>query len=362
MDDANTQSPQPEVSPDSASAAPAAEFAAPEPGAAATQAATEAQPPDPSTIEPPRPAKPIPTLGNTLLFFVLAIAVTTAVGLATIALGMMLPPFHEDMRSLALDARLAIPSQALQYLALLAVVAVVFGNIWKRPFWQAIQWNEAAVARRWLPLLGTGLALGLLSGTASNFLPMPKEAPILNDLMRSAAGAWMMFAFGTTLAPLMEEIAFRGFLLPSLLHCFERLRRRNQPEPAVALAYLEPSAEPAAEPAEDRAAPTPSAQTPSAPPTSPASESAPRPPSLLAAAAAILLASVPFALLHAQQVAGAWAPVLLIGLVSVVLCVVRLWTRSLAASALVHATYNFTLFAGMMIASDGFRHLDKLNS
>jgi membrane protease YdiL (CAAX protease family) len=76
----------------------------------------------------------------------------------------------------------------------------------------------------------------------------------------------------------------------------------------------------------------------------------------------ILLASVPFALLHSEQVSGAWAPVLLIGIVSVVLCIVRLWTRSLAASAFVHATYNFTLFAGMAIASDGFRHLDKLNN
>jgi membrane protease YdiL (CAAX protease family) len=76
----------------------------------------------------------------------------------------------------------------------------------------------------------------------------------------------------------------------------------------------------------------------------------------------VLLASTPFALMHGAQVSWAWAPVLLIGVVSVVLCIVRLWTRSLAASTLVHATYNFTLFVGMAISSDGFRHLEKLNN
>jgi len=86
------------------------------------------------------------------------------------------------------------------------------------------------------------------------------------------------------------------------------------------------------------------------------------PPSMAIVGAAILIVSALFALLHGAQVSGAWAPVLLIGVVSVALCVVRLRTKSLAASAFVHATYNFTLFAGMLIASDGFRHLEKLNN
>ncbi len=275
----------------------------------------------------PRPAPEVPTLANTFLFFALAVAVTLILGVFAIALAQLLPAFrHQDLKTLALDARLTIPSQALEYLALLGMTALLFRAIWQRPFWQAIHWNAPAVARRWLPLLLAGVALGLLNGAASNLLPMPKEAPILNDLMRSTTGAWLMFLFGTTLAPLMEEIAFRGFLLPSLINFFRRIARRKQlPEDFV-----------------------------SSPPPSQASE--------LIVPASVLLASIPFALMHSEQVSGAWAPVLLIGVVSVMLCIVRLWTRSLAASAFVHATYNFTLFAGMMIASDGFRHLDKLNN
>jgi membrane protease YdiL (CAAX protease family) len=39
---------------------------------------------------------------------------------------------------------------------------------------------------------------------------------------------------------------------------------------------------------------------------------------------------------------------------------VRLITRSLAASTLVHACYNFTIFFLMLVGTGGFRHLDKM--
>jgi len=275
----------------------------------------------------PRIAREVPTLGDTFLFFILAIALTFILGIAAIAAAQLLPAFrHEDFKIIALDARLSIPSQALEYLALLGTTVLLFRSIWQRPFWQTLHWNAPAVIRRWIPLLIIGVALGLLNGAASNVLPMPKEAPILNDLMRSTTGAWLMFVFGVTMAPLMEEIAFRGFLLPSLINFLRWLTCRK---PSL----------------EDLYKPSPHSQ-----------------PSRLIVPASILLASIPFALLHSEQVSGAWAPVLLIGVVSLVLCIIRLWTRSLAASAFVHAAYNFTLFAGMMIASDGFRHLDKLNN
>jgi membrane protease YdiL (CAAX protease family) len=39
---------------------------------------------------------------------------------------------------------------------------------------------------------------------------------------------------------------------------------------------------------------------------------------------------------------------------------VRLKTRSLAASTLVHACYNFIIFALALIGTGGFRHFDKM--
>jgi hypothetical protein len=46
--------------------------------------------------------------------------------------------------------------------------------------------------------------------------------------------------------------------------------------------------------------------------------------------------------------------------VSLVLCFARLATRSLAASTLLHATYNFLLFFMMLVGTGGFKHLDKM--
>jgi hypothetical protein len=39
---------------------------------------------------------------------------------------------------------------------------------------------------------------------------------------------------------------------------------------------------------------------------------------------------------------------------------VRLATRSLAASVMVHSCYNLILFSLMLAATGGFRHLDKM--
>jgi membrane protease YdiL (CAAX protease family) len=261
----------------------------------------------------------VPSLVHTVLFFLLAIFIVFVGELATFTVGRQLPAFrHEDFAAQAGDPRLIIPAQALPYLVLLLGTTALFGAIWHQPFWKAIHWNLPAAPKRWLALLGLGAILGLGSAIGGNYLPMPKEAPILNDLMRSTTGAWLMFIFGTAGAPVVEELAFRGFLLPSLVNFLRSLQRRGTISPAVATWAGLPLA--------------------------------------------ILLTSVPFALLHSLQVSYAWAPILLIGIVSVALCLVRIVTNSLAASTLVHATYNFCLFASMLVASDGFRHLEKLNN
>ncbi len=269
--------------------------------------------------EPPPPTLEIPGLIHTFLFFALALFIIFVGELITVGIGRKLPPFrHENFESLASDPRLMIPAQAIQYAILIALTAMIFRALWQQPFWRAIQWNATAAGKRWVLLVGVGLVLGIATGFAGNYLPMPKEAPILNDLMHSTTGAWLMFIFGSTGAPLVEELGFRGFLLPSLVNIVRRLRRDRKISAETEMQIGIPMA--------------------------------------------ILLTSLPFAMLHSLQVSYAWAPVLLIGIVSAVLCLVRLITRSLAASTLVHSAYNFTLFAGMLFASDGFRHLEKLNN
>jgi membrane protease YdiL (CAAX protease family) len=64
--------------------------------------------------------------------------------------------------------------------------------------------------------------------------------------------------------------------------------------------------------------------------------------------------------MHADQQGYSLGPFILLIIVSLILCAVRLVTRSLAASTLVHACYNFLIFITMLIATDGFRHFDKM--
>jgi hypothetical protein len=48
-------------------------------------------------------------------------------------------------------------------------------------------------------------------------------------------------------------------------------------------------------------------------------------------------------------------------LVGLILTVVRAKTNSVAASVLIHMAYNGTITVAMFAATDGFRHLEKLN-
>jgi membrane protease YdiL (CAAX protease family) len=74
-----------------------------------------------------------------------------------------------------------------------------------------------------------------------------------------------------------------------------------------------------------------------------------------------VLTSILFALLHGQQTAFTWPVLLLLFCVSLILSAVRIRLRSVLASTLIHASYNFTIFLTAFIATGGYRHLDKLS-
>ena len=275
------------------------------------------------TVEPRPSTSDLPHLSHAVLFFVLAVPMLLIGEALSLFLAKQLHLFgttsyHAIFDLMASDARLAIPTQALTYLLTLLTAIAIFPLLWQQPFSQGIHWNLNAARTRFLWLLSLGLGLGFGITLLGNYLPMPKDPPIMQDIMGSQLGAWMMLIFGVTCAPLLEEMAFRGFLLPGLIHAMRWLMQREILS-SDALSWA----------------------------TIPFS---------------ILLTTIPFALLHATQVSHAWAPLLLIGLVSIALCIVRLRLKSVAASTVVHAAYNFTLFSGLLLQTDGFRHLQRLNA
>ncbi|HEX3987043.1 MAG TPA: type II CAAX endopeptidase family protein [Acidobacteriaceae bacterium] len=273
-------------------------------------------PTQPALAPPPRL---IPNLAHCLVFF--ALLVPAFIGgwvfmFVVLRLVLHTVPTGAVMLRVGHEVRYAISAQAVAYGIQWALAALVFSLWWGRSLARGVHWNSAAIGRFFFRLALLGVATGLAITLAGNFLPMPKAPPILKDLTNSTVGAWMLMAFGITLAPLTEELAFRGFLLPCLVNVFRWFQRRGSMSEA-------------------------SVRTVGIP-------------------IAIVLTSIPFAMVHAQQVSGSWGPLLLIGMVSVVLCIIRLVTDSVAASFVVHACYNLTLFAGLLVQTDGFRHLDKL--
>lgn len=270
-------------------------------------------------VPPAPPSRLIPNIGHVLVFVLLILpALIGGYLVALFAIYAMHPqvPLIKLTQEIGRNVIYAIAMQAAIYVVLWGLAALVFSLWWGRSFARGIHWN-AATALRWvLMLAGLGVVTGLAITIAGNFLPMPKAPPILEDLTKSAAGAWTLLVFGVTVAPLTEELAFRGFLLPGLINIFKWFERRGTIGSATVRVVGVPLS--------------------------------------------IVLTSIPFALMHSQQVSNSWGPVLLIGCVSVILCIVRLTTDSLASSFLVHASYNLTLFSGLLYQTDWFRHLDKL--
>jgi membrane protease YdiL (CAAX protease family) len=265
---------------------------------------------------PPLPVpRRIPNFGNAVLFFAVSIIVLLLTSLSVFALATGFRLFGtETTEQLLREPRLLIPSMAVGYLIAGAIVWALFTFVWQQPFPQALQWNFSAVRRRWGTLLGGGVVLSVVVQFLSNYLPVPKTLPI-DDFFRTSLDVWMVALFGTFMAPVFEELAFRGFLLPSLASTWDWLSKRPYPSRW----------------------------------------------SIPALIVSCTLTSIGFALVHADQLAHAWAPLMVLFAVSLVLCFVRLWTQSLAASTLIHATYNGTIFTILFFGTGGFRHLDKIS-
>ncbi|MGD0546569.1 MAG: CPBP family intramembrane glutamic endopeptidase, partial [Terracidiphilus sp.] len=289
--------------------------------ASTCESAVPSQPwPQPETVAPAR----IPHLGHLALlaaFLLFGFLCMAAAMLIAILLHVGGVTTQEQIKS---NVYYLLGSEAILYLVTLAAGIPLFPLIWRKSFFAGIHWRGAAAMRLgWrIPALATGcFVLAMLDGA---LLPGPKHAPI-EDLFRTPSAAWLMFAFGVTIAPFFEEIAFRGFLLPSLATACDWINERFTHQR-----------------------------------TRPLDEDAHPQWSIAAMIVASILTSIPFALMHAEQQGRSLGPLLAVFAVSLILCAVRLKTRSLAASTIVHACYNFLIFSTMLVSTGGFRHLDKL--
>jgi membrane protease YdiL (CAAX protease family) len=287
-------------------------------------AETPAAPPEafPAQAAPERPVR-IPHLGHVALFGALMLGgLVATVIVIFVAVHFQLfgvSRVEDAMHSMAY----AVGTMAVWYLVAFAPAVAIFPSLWGKSLLTGLQWNADVARRRWPLLMATGAGCFLIAFAAKALLHFPDHS-LISDLLSTPQAVWTMFFFSISVAPFCEEMMFRGFLLPALSTAFDWMGERTSKRPAPALL--------------DNGHPRWS---------------------MAAMIGASVVTSAVFALFHRNQNGNAMGPFVLIFTVSLILCMVRLRTRSLAASTLTHATYNFTLFLVMAIGTHGFTHLHK---
>ena len=211
---------------------------------------------------------------------------------------LLLPAFKgQKMSEVAQSTKLNVTVQAFAYLVILAVMRRVV-RLHGTGLLQGIKWNWPGQNAILYPALGVGLAVGIQALTSLLQRFIPSNLPI-EKMFRTPGDAWFLVAFGITLAPVLEEFYFRGFLYPTLA-------RR------IGVGF------------------------------------------------AATFTVVGFVGIHAAQLSSAWVPLLMLTIASAAFTIVRIKTDSVSAAVLMHVGYNGTLFIALFLATSGFRNLEKL--
>jgi membrane protease YdiL (CAAX protease family) len=205
---------------------------------------------------------------------------------------------HESLEELASDTRIIIPAQLVAYAITFLLMYLIITQGHHRPFWRGMRWLWPPGGVAVVGLVVTGVPLALGISYLETVLPMPTHVPF-ERLFTSVNAAYVMGVLAVVIAPFMEELFFRGFLYPVL--------RRLGPGLAVVLTALA------------------------------------------------------FAGVHGAQYGWAWAAVLLMFIVGLVLTMARALTGSVAPGFLIHVGYNLTLFVLLYFSTDHFRHLERIS-
>ncbi|MEO7029175.1 MAG: type II CAAX endopeptidase family protein [Acidobacteriaceae bacterium] len=259
----------------------------------------------------------IPHLGHALLFFsLMGFCILVVQVLVLFAVHGFTPPAAMQ-HPYALAAGLMIG-----YALTFAIAIPAFRAIWGLPFLRGISWTWRAARLRWWKLLLLGCALSVIAQLLERFIKSPVTSDI-SQLLRNPLAAWLTVILGTLIAPVVEEVAFRGFLLPALATAYDWLALDRTP--AGLHRWLRGADH-----------------------------------TLGALIFGTLLSSFAFAALHGTQLHWAIGPLVILFVMSLAFSAVRIRTRSVAASTLVHVAYDALIFVEVAIATAGFHHLDKL--
>ena len=294
------------------------------------------------------PSSRVPHLGHAILFvsfsgLLLFLSQRVALSLVRSSQGV-----HATAQVL-LQPKWELASMAATYVVALGACFLVFPLFWGRGFLAGIDWQGAKAARLALRLVSLGLSVGWCVQALSSLVPMPKSIP-MDEFFRQPSDVWLVTLFGTLLAPLFEEVTFRGFLLPAFAIAFDWMGSMVRYTGVFSSARLRGKVPPM------QMATFREADWAGLMPNTGNIFYRSRTAKILAS----LVTSVLFARMHAEQLGHAWAAVGILFGVSLLLSVIRVQTRSLACSTVVHMSYNLSVFVTLFLATGGYRHLEKI--
>jgi membrane protease YdiL (CAAX protease family) len=171
-------------------------------------------------------------------------------------------------------------------------------------FWRVMGWRPFAASVPGASLSSTvkiglhivaGVALAFAVSQASGYIGQPGPVPF-EEFFKTRPTVLMMMVFGILVAPLVEEMMFRGFLYPVVARKFGM-------------------------------------------------------------GTGIIVTGVLFGATHAPQLSGAWGQIALIVAVGLLFTWARARSKTVLSSFLLHIAYNSTLFAGLLIESHWLRDL-----
>lgn len=180
-----------------------------------------------------------------------------------------------------------VVAQLIGYLLWFGSLVLLLRLRYERPFWDSLAWFWPK--QGFLRCVFQGPMLAFAVAWMGFFLRTPVIDIPFAKLLSDPYSIALIGVFAVAIGPLCEELAFRGFLMPLLSRKF-------------------------------------------------------------GVWGGILMAAVPFALLHGPQYSWSWQHLLLLVLAGTAFGRVRHITGSTAAATLTHATYNLTFFSAFLVA------------
>jgi membrane protease YdiL (CAAX protease family) len=243
----------------------------------------EPAPPEPaaSLVSLPPERDPFWSYGDLLIFAGLTLP-CLLLGLGVVKAVFWIFQLHPALRTWE-----ALAVQFVFYALLSGALAALFRVQYDRPFWRSLGWVTPGLPLFSVVTGGVGLALAVM--LLGVLIRTPRIESPLTELLKDPTSLVLVAIFGSIVAPVCEELLFRGFLQPLLVRS-------------------------------------------------------------LGAVAGIVVTALSFGLLHLQEYSYSWRHVLLISLSGVAFGWMRQVTGSTKAAAGMHAAYNAFQFVLLLMA------------